>query len=235
MSFLTAEWRKLVFANYPVPADLLKPYVPPKTELDRWNDTVYVSLVGFMFVNVKLLGIKVPYHVNFPEVNLRLYVRYKDNGTWKRGVTFISEIVPRPAITFVANTVYKEHYRTRKMRHLWTTEGNQKIVQYEWEEQNDWQKIRVASDTQSIPLVEGSEEQFITEHYWGYAKRNASSSNQYEVRHPSWELYPVQQHEIECNFDKVYGEPFALLNQTSPTSIFLAEGSAISIESKTVI
>ena len=61
MSFLRAEWRKLALANYAVDPALLQPMVPHKTELDLWNDTCYVSLVGFMFVNTRLLGIKVPF------------------------------------------------------------------------------------------------------------------------------------------------------------------------------
>ena len=71
MSFIKAEWRKLAIANYAVDAAVLKPYLPAKTELDKWNDTVYISLVGFMFVNTKVLGLKIPFHTNFEEANLR--------------------------------------------------------------------------------------------------------------------------------------------------------------------
>ena len=122
MSFLTAEWRKLAIANYIISPEVLKPFVPYGTELDFWQDRCYVSLIGFRFVNTRVLGIKVPFHVNFDEVNLRFYVRRKSDEGWRRGVVFIKEIVPKPAITWVANTLYKEHYETRpmrsKMRHL---------------------------------------------------------------------------------------------------------------------
>lgn len=106
MSFLTAEWRKLVMANYQVEKEVLLPYLPVGTELDVWNDKCYVSLIGFLFQNVRLLGIKVPFHTNFEEVNLRFYVRYQDAGVWKRGVVFIKEIVPKFALSLVANTIY---------------------------------------------------------------------------------------------------------------------------------
>lgn len=106
-------------ANYVVDKDLLKPYVPNKTELDLWNNKCYLSLVGFMFLNTKVLGFKVPFHVNFEEVNLRFYVRYREGAEWKRGVVFIKEIVSRPALTFVANTIYKEKYETMPMGHSW--------------------------------------------------------------------------------------------------------------------
>lgn len=117
MSFLKAEWRKLALANYIIDQKLLVKYLPAGTELDLWNGNCYVSLVGFMFVNTKLLGIKIPFHTNFEEVNLRFYVKRFDQGEWKRGVVFIKEIVPKPALTFVANTVYNENYETLPMEH----------------------------------------------------------------------------------------------------------------------
>ena len=94
--FLCAEWRKLILANYPVEKEALQPFLPAKAELDEWNGKLFVSLVGFMFLNTKILGVKIPFHINFPEVNLRFYVRVKEGNIWKRGVVFIKEIVPNP-------------------------------------------------------------------------------------------------------------------------------------------
>jgi uncharacterized protein YqjF (DUF2071 family) len=74
--FLTAEWQHLVMLNYEVDAGLLVPFVPAGTELDDWKDKIFVSLVGFLFLNTKLLGfLPIPMHSNFEEVNLRFYVR----------------------------------------------------------------------------------------------------------------------------------------------------------------
>ena len=93
MSFLNAEWRKLILANYEIDPNILKKYIPAHTELDIWNGRCYVSLVGFMFVNTKMLGMKIPFHINFEEVNLRFYVKHKSKGEYKRGVVFIKEII----------------------------------------------------------------------------------------------------------------------------------------------
>ena len=119
MSFLRAEWRKLALANYVIDPERLAPHVPAGTELDLWQGKCYLSLVGFMFVNTRLLGVKVPFHVNFEEVNLRFYVRRREGSEWRRGVVFIKEIVPKPALTWVANTIYREHYETLPMEHFW--------------------------------------------------------------------------------------------------------------------
>src|SRR5690606_7641315 len=117
MSFLKAEWNNLAIINYEIHPDILKPYIPNGTELDYWNGKCYISLVGFMFENVMLLGMKIPFHTRFEEVNLRFYVKRFENNEWKRGVVFIKEIVPKPALTLVANIFYKEHYETLPMLH----------------------------------------------------------------------------------------------------------------------
>jgi uncharacterized protein YqjF (DUF2071 family) len=115
--FLTAEWRDLVLLNYEVDPGLLVPYVPRGTELDYWNSKAFVSLVGFRFVNTKVFGVPIPLHSNFTEANLRFYVRRREQGEVRRGVVFIREIVPRPAIALVARTFYNENYVTLPMTH----------------------------------------------------------------------------------------------------------------------
>lgn len=232
MSFLTAEWRKLAFANYIVDPQLLKAYVPYGTELDLWQGKCYASLVGFRFVNVRLLGIKIPFHVNFEEANLRFYVKRKEGKEWKRGVVFIKEIVPKAAITFVANTIYKENYQTLPMRHLWEESGNRRTVEYAWKTNANWHTFRINAAKAPSPIPLGGETEFITEHYWGYAQVGKNKTNEYEVTHPKWEQYEVHDYHIEVDYDQVYGKAFAFLNQEQPSSVMLAEGSPITVEAK---
>ena len=232
MSFLTAEWRKLALANYEIDDAILAPFVPARTELDKWNNTTYVSLVGFMFLNTKVLGVKIPFHVNFEEVNLRFYVRHKDNGSWKRGVVFVKEIVPRPAITFVANNLYGEHYQTAKMKHTWQVDQSSRTTRYEWLCQKEWQSFSIESAIDSAPMPTGSEAEFITEHYWGYTRINANKTFEYEVTHPRWNTYDVKSYDVNVDYGLVYGAPFEVLNQMEPKSVMLAEGSAITVENK---
>jgi len=232
MSFLKAEWRKLALANYIVDPKVLSPYVPYKTELDLWEGNCYVSLVGFMFLNTKLLGIKIPFHTTFEEVNLRFYVKHFDGDTWKRGVVFIKEIVPKPALTIVANTLYREHYQTLRMRHLWLEQAESRIVSYDWNYKGKWQRFKTLAELSPSPIASNSEAEFITEHYWGYTKVGPQKTFEYEVTHPKWKQYQVQEYEIEVDFGAVYGQDFAFLNSQEPTSVMLAEGSEITVEGK---
>lgn len=233
-TFLEAEWRKLVMANYAVDTALLLPYLPRHTEFDLWNNTCYVSLVGFMFLNTRLKGFRIPFHSNFEEVNLRFYVRHRNQGMWKRGVVFIKEIVPKPALTFVANAVYKEKYETFPMRHRWDLAGNSIIVEYAWK-CNQWHSIRVVAENREIPVQEGSEEEFITAHFWGYTKVSDEKTSEYEVTHPRWNVYPIKEFTLNVNFEAVYGAPFSFLTNERPNSVFLAEGSTISVKAGKVI
>lgn len=227
--FLTAEWRKLALAQYAVDREILLKYLPPNTELDDWQGKYYVSLVGFMFIDVKLRGLNIPFHTNFEEVNLRFYVRYKDGEEWKRGVVFIKEIVPLPAITFVANTIYKENYQTLPMNHVWIEQEHQLEVDYLWKSNKKWNKFSVTTSSKAQQILIGSEEEFITEHYWGYTKIGANRTSEYGVEHPRWEAYPIKDYSIDVDFGINYGREFAFLSNTKPNSVILAEGSEIRV------
>jgi hypothetical protein len=232
MSFLTASWEKLAIANYEIEERMLKAYLPHKTELDLWQGTCYASLVGFMFTDTKMLGVKIPFHVNFEEVNLRFYVRHKVGNEWRRGVVFIREIVPKPALTLVANTLYNEHYATMPMTHAWETADGEQTVSYRWKCRRQWQAFSVRAARELSPIESGSEAEFITEHYWGYTSAGTGKTIEYGVTHPRWNQYKVVSHEISVDFGLVYGPAFEFLNRQSPKSVMLAEGSAITIEGK---
>ena len=225
--FLKAEWRKLAMANYIVDPEVLLPYLPKHTELDLWNDRCYVSLVGFMFVNTRVKGIKVPLHINFEEVNLRFYVRYRDAGEWKRGVVFISEIVPKWLLSFVANTVYGEHYETMRMGHEWKENNENRSIEYRWQKGERWNTFQLTAENLPREMEPGSEEEFITEHFWGYTKRKKGFTSEYAVVHPRWQFYPVHSYHIDVDFKELYGNNFAFLREETPVSVLLAEGSEI--------
>jgi uncharacterized protein len=230
--FLKAEWRKLVMANYPVEAAALLPFLPAKTELDTWEGSPYVSLVGFQFREVRVRGMRVPFHTSFPEVNLRFYVRHKDGSEWKRGVVFIREIVPLPAVSFVANTLFRERYISLPMRYVESADDTILRAAYHWRYKGRWNALSVKAENTARSLQPGSQEEFITEHFWGYARKGPAHTNEYQVAHPRWDIYPVREYQIDCDYRRLYGEAFADLQDRRPQSVFLAEGSPISVYSK---
>ena len=79
-----------------------------------WHGQTLVSLVGFRFEDTRLAGLPIPGHRRFDEVNLRFYVRrIADDGSVRRAVVFIRELVPRWAIAAVARWIYNEPYLSR--------------------------------------------------------------------------------------------------------------------------
>jgi len=215
-------------ANYSVDAKILAKYLPGKTEIDLWNGICYVSLVGFMFKNTRVKGFKIPFHTNFEEVNLRFYVRYKDNVEWRRGVVFVKEIVPRSTLTFVANTVYKENYETMPMSHSWTSDEHL-TVEYKWRK-GRWNSFKVIANKNSNLIKSDSEEEFIIEHYWGYTKVSNKRTSEYGVEHPKWEVYDTKDYSIDVDFGDIYGQQFNFLTLEKHGSVFLAEGSEIKVK-----
>lgn len=225
---IRADWRKLLMVQYAVDPSVLRPFTPPGTEPDFWNGQCYVSLVGFLFLESRLQGIPIPFHQRFEEVNLRLYVRHFENGTWKRGVAFIREIVPKPAVQAVANGIFHEHYLTRPMRHVIVAHEDTLEVTYGWKTKR-WNTLGAVCARHPETIPEGSEEEFFTEHYWGYTQRRDGHTLEYAVEHPRWSIYPVRSYHVDASFRETYGDPFGFLDHTPPSSVLLAEGSPIKL------
>ncbi|MGB4847522.1 MAG: DUF2071 domain-containing protein [Saprospiraceae bacterium] len=225
---IKAAWKKLILANYTIDTEVLSDYLPFQTEFDHWDNHCFLSLVGFMFLDTTVLGIKFPFHVNFEEVNLRFYVRHQQDGRWKRGVVFIKEIVPLPGITLVANTVYHEHYHTMPMKHTWNLTPDELNVEYKWKKQR-WHSLAITTDFTPIEMTKGSEQMFFTDQHWGYTKINSGLTSEYEVAHPDWTYYKTKNHQIDVDFGTLYGKEFSFLTNQKPYSVFLAEGSDISL------
>lgn len=226
--FLAAEWRKLLMINYEVPAEIIQAIAPRYTEVDFWEGKTYLSVVGFMFLDTKVMGLKVPFHRNFEEINLRYYVKREEGEEIKRGVGFVREIVPKAAITEVANLWYKEHYATFPMRHQIEEKPENLAVEYAWKQAGKWQRLAANSRQKKQDLAEGSHEAFIAEHYWGYSEARKGTV-EYQVTHPSWQYYPVEDFELDIDFELAYGKTYARFLQGKPASVFIAEGSEVQV------
>ena len=222
--FLTAKWNDLIMVNYEVNPALLTSRVPSGTELDLHEERCFISLVGFMFLDTRVIGFLVPFHINFEEVNLRFYVRRTTNDETRRGVVFIREIVPRFAIATVARFLYGEPYECCSM----TNRRDEISVMYQWQKGSSINGLSVErGDDLGVP-VEGSHGSFIIEHYCGYTKRG-ERTDEYKVEHPKWNLFSTKNESIEVDFGATYGGEFTFLSEQTPYSVVLAAGSNVSV------
>lgn len=212
-------------ANYEISPELLEGRIPAGTEIDLNDGRCFVSLVGFMFLDTRVLDFLVPFHVNFEEVNLRFYVRRETDAEIRRGVVFVKEIVPRAAIAAVARSLYGEPYERWKMSNFRDDEH----VRYSWVRDNCENSLSVKrGESVGVP-AENSHGEFIIEHYWGYTKRKAGRTDEYKVEHPKWELFAADDPHINVDFEKTYGPEFAFLSTEAPHSVLLAAGSEIAV------
>ena len=231
--FLTADWRNLIMINYEVLPAVLQPYLPKGIELDLFEGKAYVSLVAFHFLNTKVVGIGFPFHKDFEEVNLRFYVKYKKGNVWKRGVVFISEIVPKKMIGWVARVFYKEKYTYAPMKSS-VEEREKRRLFFSWGEgMPNSMDVLTEAVTQSMPA--GSKEEFIFEHYWGYTSLPGNKTGEYRVEHPSWKIYPVLDAKLKVDFKQLYGDDFSFLNSEKPDSVFVAEGSPVNVYARRIL
>lgn len=232
--FVTARWKNLFMVNYEVDPALLAPLVPQHCELDTFEGKHLVSLVAFQFLQTRVKGFKIPWHVNFPEINLRLYLKRQVNGESRRGVSFIKEIVPKRAITFVANTLFNEHYITRRMSQR-VAVGDQIKAEYTFDEQGKTQRMTCFTALRPHDIKPGSMEDFITEHYYGYNGGVGRKTLEYRVEHPSWRTYPIQAYTLDVDFAATYGATWDFLKDQKPHSVLLAEGSDVKVYGATKV
>lgn len=230
--FLTAEWRHLAMLNYAIDPKILAPFVPDGTELDFHDGQTFVSVVGFLFLRTRVLGLPIPFHRNFEEVNLRLYVRHRSAEGWRRGVTFVRELVPRPAIALVARVFYDEPYLAMPMRHHLAGGADSLTVEYQWRREGRWETLGISAAGESFETATDSHEEFITEHYWGYTKR-AVGTSEYQVEHPRWRVRSAQSWSFDADVKSLYGAAFVETLRAEPVSAFIAEGSAIQVRRRT--
>lgn len=233
--FLTAEWRKLVMLNWVVDPGVLEQSLPQGVELDDFEGRHYISLVAFTFLDTRIKRIPIPFHRDFEEVNLRFYVKREMPDGVRRGVVFLKEIVPRRAIAAIANLIYGENYVRHPMHRELEFDGDRGLVRYGWQNEGDSFGVFGSWDSTPVLPAAGSEEEFISEHYWGYARRRGGGTTEYQVEHPQWTTWPEATVGLNGDFTKVYGSEFGAILNRAPYSAFVADGSPIVVRSGTRI
>jgi uncharacterized protein len=226
--FLSAEWRDLVMLNYEVEPGILRQYVPRGVELDEFEGRTFVSLVGFQFLHTKLYRfLAVPFHSNFDEVNLRFYVRRREGGEIRRGVVFVRELVPRVAIAGLARMMYGEKYDSCPMAHSIERNAAGTSAEYRWEWRGKRFWLSARADGAPARVAEGTLENFITEHYWGYSAKSANETIEYRVSHEPWRVWVSTNARFEGDGEALYGADFGEILRRPPDSAFVAEGSRV--------
>tara|TARA_R110000782_G_scaffold103991_18_gene191634 strand:+ start:8792 stop:9532 length:741 start_codon:yes stop_codon:yes gene_type:complete len=226
-TFLTAEWRDLIIASYAVDPALLATRLPPGLELDLFEGSAVCSLVGFRFLNTRVLGVRWPGYINFPEINLRFYVREQNSD--RRGVVFVRELVRSRAVASIARTLYNEPYVKAQISEWVVPTGDKLRVEYGFGFAAGVGRMAVEADAAAAVPPEDTAEHWFKEHQWGYGVTRRGRPLRYEVRHPVWACHRVRSAVIEVDWTKAYGPEWAPLAALQPISVVLAQGSTIGV------
>lgn len=224
--FLTARWADLCLFNYAVPEGLVAPRLPRGFTLDRWEGRVFVSVVAFRFLETRVLGVRWPGFVDFPEVNLRFYAVAPD-GT--RGVMFVREYVPQRLIGWVARAVYNEPYAAAPMTMSVGERDGVRTLAYGIGKSGSLGTIRAEVDAGSTTPGTDTLEHHFKEHQWGFGTARSGRPMAYEVRHPVWRTHALRSARCTIDWARLYGDAWAVMRGAEPESVVVAEGSGVEV------
>lgn len=125
--------------------------------------------------------------------------------------------------------IYNEPYLALPTSHVienGVNSGEIKFVTYAWGRNNH---LKLKTRGQAQPLLAGSEQEFITEHYWGYTAQRNGRTLEYQVEHPRWRVWDAESAELNCDIAGLYGDAFVPILKRAPSSALLAEGSAVRV------
>jgi uncharacterized protein YqjF (DUF2071 family) len=219
--FMTSEWRRLIGVTYAADAALLEPHLPPGCALDELEGSPRVSLVAFGFYDTRVGRFRVPGHVAFPEINLRFYIRHRG----VRGVCFIRELVPLPAITLVARGLYNEPYRTARMREepLPPAGARHRFGP------GLRHRVEARAKPEGVIPDPASAEYWLTHHHLGVGRNHRGALRRYRVAHDVWALHEVTDLVVDVDFGALYGPQWAYLADARPSHVTFAAGSPVRV------
>jgi len=223
--FLTAQWVNMILANFPVPDELLTPYLPPGLELDRFEGRAYVSIVAFEFRDTRVFGVRWPGYRDFPEINLRFYARAGED----RGVVFIREYAPSRVVAWIARRIYNERYKAVPVKRQVTETAHTIRVEDRLFIDGRENVISATGRKPGIDISPGGMEEFLRDLRWGFGTDRRGRCTRFLVEHPDWRIFPVQNFFMDWSWSKLYGPRWSLLQCQKPESVVFAGGSEISV------
>lgn len=228
-SLLTADWTNLLVATFEADKNLLREYIPYKTELNDWNGKYYMSLLGFMFSKPLIAGIPSPFYRCFEEINLRFYVRHKSRYGWRNGVVFIKEIAPAKLIGLTAKWLYHENFISLPIKHSFTGNDKEKKTAYYWNTGREWNYVKLVTSVNPAETGTSSLESFTRDHYFAYTRQSPGETREFEIEHPIWNIYPGISFDMKLDAETIYGKQFTDYFLEPPCASFLMDGSRTNV------
>ncbi len=177
------RWEQVLFVNWRVPADAIRPLVPEQLELDSHGGDTWVSLLPLRMAHVHLRDVPpVPGLTGFPELNLRTYVVHDG----RPGVYFFSLDAPGHMMVWLGRHVFHLAYDLADMS-MDEVDGKVVFASHRRGANAEF-RATYCGIGDAAPAADGSLEQFLTERYCMYALDHAGHLRRGDIRHDPWQL-----------------------------------------------
>jgi uncharacterized protein YqjF (DUF2071 family) len=186
---MTQTWHDLLFAHWPVDASALREKVPSEFDLDLFDGTGWLGIIPFHMTNVAPRGVpSLPWISEFPELNVRTYVRFQD----RPGIYFFSLDAGSRLAVQAARALLNLPYYSAAMGVRWQGDN----VEYDSRREGGSLAAVFSATYQpigpSFAAVRGSLEDFLTERYCLYNLDHLGAPYRLEIHHPPWQLQAAE-------------------------------------------
>ncbi|PJF44544.1 MAG: hypothetical protein CUN55_03500, partial [Phototrophicales bacterium] len=179
-------WSKLLFMHWPLPADVVRPYIPNELKLDTFDGNAWISVVPFLMSNVyPRFTFPLPWLSAFPELNVRTYVTHED----KPGVWFFSLDAANPVAVMIARTFYHLPYFNATMSVVERTHSIDYYCMRRDRRSEPAQFVGEYGPSGDIYVAQPDTlEYFLVERYCLYAQDKKGNLYRGDIHHQPWPL-----------------------------------------------
>jgi len=183
---MAQNWHDLLFANWPLPAHVMRRLLPETLELDLYDGQAWISIVPFTMSGVRLRGTPaLPWLSSFRELNVRTYV----TASGKPGVWFFSLDAANPVAVEVARSWFHLPYFHACMS---SKSGPGGIVysSRRSDRRGGRETLQASYNARGLQFEaeRGTLEYFLTERYCLYAQKPGGGLLCGEIHHAPWKL-----------------------------------------------
>jgi uncharacterized protein YqjF (DUF2071 family) len=220
------RWRMLLFLHWPVPADALRPLVPPSLELDLYDGTAYVGLIPFYVEGLRPTTVPDALVLSFLETNVRTYVHVAGG---EPGVFFFSLDAASRRAVLGARAAFGLPYQPARMR----LRRDGAVVDYAMQRLAGTRprlavRYEIGAYRGASPL--GTLEHFLIERYLLHVQRGRTLWT-VQVHHAP---YPVQQARVHSLFDELILADGVAEPQGPPPLVHFASGVNVEVFAPTI-
>ena len=184
---LFMRWVDLAFLHWRVPSAALRSLVPSQLEVEEFDGRAWIGITPFRMTGVKPLGLlPVPTVHDFPELNVRTYVRFAGRS----GVWFFSLDAASQLAVFGARAVVGlPYYHASMLQRRVVTEIHYESVRTGHRNAPAEFRARYRGIGGEFRAQPGSLEHWLTERYSLFSVRMGSLLR-LDIEHMPWPLQP---------------------------------------------